>query len=101
MYHVLTSFHAAIAQKRNISKFSKPEVYRRFHNWLLDVSRCHVESLCNKLADLICAKLQELDEQVAYEWFSGTWCGDNARWMNAYVQPGCVVHNNSLEAMVG
>ncbi len=34
----------------------------------------------------------------AATWFMEAWGGDNGTWMNGCLLPGCVLHNNALEA---
>ncbi len=46
----------------------------------------------------MCEWLQSLGEEEAATSFMEAWGGDNGTWMNGFLLPGCVLHNNALEA---
>ena len=50
------------------------------------------------LPDKICAKMELLGEEEVAVWFREAWGGENGTWMNGLLMPGCVLHNNALEA---
>ena len=90
----------AIAKEKGtiIGKFKERTNYDKFYKWLIECGKCPFKQLCSILSETIRNKLIELDEEGAAEWFTHAWGGDNGMWMNGFIAPGCVLHNNALES---
>ena len=73
-------------------------IYEKFYKYLILSSHCPFENLCKLLPEKISAKMIELGEAEVASWFADAWGGENGTWMNGYLLPGCVLHNNALES---
>jgi len=72
--------------------------YETFYKWLIECGKCPFQDVCRVLPDKICEELTLLHEAEAAQWFLPAWGGENGMWMNGFIAPGCVIHNNALES---
>lgn len=98
---MLTLATAGIArkQRQNVARFSTPEAFDKYHDWLVRAAKYPFLDTSDTLQDAIVTYLQQEGEATAAAWFRETMTGPvEGRWLLAHGHIGAASNNMGQES---